>query len=294
MDKEINKVEAFDLDAELTKLNTPDRYRQDRDFCSYFYTEKDIRNLFDKAATSYPSREQPLREALSNLVKLKDYKDTHGKDEYYEKNQPLAWEAARTALAGEGEPQEVESEFSNALEWIVLLQSALTELVELKKIKDTQGKTADYESRQPLAWQTAFSVLDLLNKDDGFYNKIPGQVVVKGVETNKYKYCNHHHELTDQHELVDFGNGQFVANKRAIPLLKALNEAGLQTRTHHFSHENDHGFISILLDNVRLEIKTVNEIDADRTCYNGKKELLIMWDPIKSGDEDSLNKNVNK
>lgn len=98
------------------------------------------------------------------------------------------------------------------------------------------------------------------------------------IDTDKYKYCNHHHELTDEHELVDFGDGEFVANKAAIPLLKALNEAGLKTRTHHFTHEDGHGFISILLDNVRIEVKTVNEIDADRTKYNGKKELLLIWD----------------
>lgn len=95
--------------------------------------------------------------------------------------------------------------------------------------------------------------------------------------TDKYKFCNHHHELTDEHEIVDFGDGEFVANKAAIPLLKALNEAGLKTRTHHFAGGN-HGFVSILLDNVRLEIKQVNEVDADRTKYNGKTELLILWD----------------
>ena len=43
--------------------------------------------------------------------------------------------------------------------------------------------------------------------------------------TDKYKHCNHHHEIGDNHELVDFGDGEFVANKEAIPLLKALSEA---------------------------------------------------------------------
>ena len=94
--------------------------------------------------------------------------------------------------------------------------------------------------------------------------------------TDKYKGCNHHHELTPDHEIVNFGNGEFVANKMAIPLLKAMNEAGIKTRTHHMD-ENEHGFISILLDNVRLEIKPVNEADATRTKYNGKYELLISW-----------------
>lgn len=98
--------------------------------------------------------------------------------------------------------------------------------------------------------------------------------------TDKYKYCNHHHELTDQHEIVDFGTGEFVANKVAIPLLKALNEVGLKTRTHHMDERG--GFVAILLDNVRIEIKPVFEKDADRTEFNGKYELLILWERSES------------
>lgn len=94
---------------------------------------------------------------------------------------------------------------------------------------------------------------------------------------DKYKYCNHHHELTDEHEMVNFGNGEFVANKAAIPLLKALNEIGFRTRTHHYDGSG-RGFVSILLDEgVTIETKTVNEIDADRSEYDGQKELLILW-----------------
>ena len=95
--------------------------------------------------------------------------------------------------------------------------------------------------------------------------------------TRRYKFCNHHHEVEENHEIVDFGDGMFVANKAAIPLLKALNDVGLKTRTHHYDG-GEHGFVSILLeDGVTIEVKTVNEKDADRTKYNGKKELLIMW-----------------
>lgn len=94
--------------------------------------------------------------------------------------------------------------------------------------------------------------------------------------TNKYKFCNHHHELTEEHQIVDFGDGEFVANKKAIPLLKALNDLGLRTRTHHVGEENN--FFSILLaENVSVEIVTVNELNADRDKYNGQKELLIQW-----------------
>ena len=95
--------------------------------------------------------------------------------------------------------------------------------------------------------------------------------------TDKYLHCNHHHEISDDQEMVDFGDGAFVANKQAIPLLKALNELGLRTRTHHIG-EQDHAFISILLDpEVALQIRTVFEKDATRTQYNGQRELLISW-----------------
>lgn len=94
--------------------------------------------------------------------------------------------------------------------------------------------------------------------------------------TDKYRQFNHHHELTEDHELVDFGDGEFIANKPAIPLLKALYEAGLRTRSHHVGNDG-YSWVCILLDGVDLEIRTVNEKDADRTKYNGKTELLIRW-----------------
>jgi hypothetical protein len=94
--------------------------------------------------------------------------------------------------------------------------------------------------------------------------------------TTAYADCNHHHELTPDHEMVDFGDGAFVANKAGVPLLAALNALGLRTRTHHIE-KGGHCFVSILLDDVRIEIATVDEIHADRTKYNGKKELLLFW-----------------
>ena len=94
--------------------------------------------------------------------------------------------------------------------------------------------------------------------------------------TEKYKYCNHHHEIDKEHTLVDFGDGKFVANNQGIPLLKALNKIGLKTRTHHIGKE-DHCFVAILLDNASIEVRKVDERDADRTKYNGKYEVLITW-----------------
>lgn len=95
--------------------------------------------------------------------------------------------------------------------------------------------------------------------------------------TDKYRYCNHFHKIDEYHEMVDFGDGEFVANKEAIPLLKALNEAGLRTRTHHMSDEHENAFVGILLDNASVEVREVREADSDRDKYKGRWELLIKW-----------------
>lgn len=50
-----------------------------------------------------------------------------------------------------------------------------------------------------------------------------------------YRFCNHHHELTDGHKIVTIGGETFVANVDAIPLLEALDAVGLKTRTHHIA-----------------------------------------------------------
>ena len=97
--------------------------------------------------------------------------------------------------------------------------------------------------------------------------------------SNKHKKCNHHHEITSEQKLVDFGSGEFVADRKRIALLKALNECGLVTRTHCYGHKTGYSFISILLENnLRIEVRKVNEVDADRTEFNGKTELLLSWE----------------
>jgi len=40
-----------------------------------------------------------LVEALEELIAIKSYKNQHGKDEWYEEKQPIAWEKARQALS---------------------------------------------------------------------------------------------------------------------------------------------------------------------------------------------------
>ena len=100
---------------------------------------------------------------------------------------------------------------------------------------------------------------------------------MRELPTDEYKFCNHHHEIGENHEVVNFGDDIFVANKAAIPLLRALNEVGLRTRTHHYDGGNN-GFISVLLeDGVKVETRRAEEREASRTKHNGKTELLIQW-----------------
>ena len=92
-----------------------------------------------------------------------------------------------------------------------------------------------------------------------------------------YRACNHHHEPTDRHRVVTIGGKHFVANVEAIPLLEALNGLGLETRTHHIADGCENAFVSIMLDDVSIEVRKVNEVSAGRTAFNGRHELLIQW-----------------
>lgn len=99
-----------------------------------------------------------------------------------------------------------------------------------------------------------------------------------GKPTTDFKFCNHHHEIDEDHELVTIGGETFVANKAAIPLLEALAGVGLKTRTHHIGGAGENSFVGILMDNIdSAEPHEVCEVAATRTTYNGKKELLIQW-----------------
>lgn len=96
--------------------------------------------------------------------------------------------------------------------------------------------------------------------------------------TEKYRHFNHYHEITENDKLVNIGGEEFIANKKAIPILKALNDLGLKTRTHHI--DKDGWFFSIIIDwdkDIRVELRDVHERDSSRTIYNGKKEVLISW-----------------
>ena len=94
--------------------------------------------------------------------------------------------------------------------------------------------------------------------------------------STKFTHMNHHHELTPEHEIVNYAGVEFVANKMAIPILSALHDLGLRTRTHHV--QDKQGFVSVLLDpGVSVEVRQVNERDADRDIYNGQTEVLLRW-----------------
>jgi hypothetical protein len=116
------------------------------------------------------------------------------------------------------------------------------------------------------------------SKDGASWNEVSEMLneLMEPKQSIDFKFCNHYHELTNKHSIVNFGDGNFIANDMAIPLLQSLNELGLKTRTHHIDENG--GFVSILIENgIRAEIREVNEFYADRTKYNGKTELLISW-----------------
>lgn len=92
---------------------------------------------------------------------------------------------------------------------------------------------------------------------------------MSNVPSEKYAWCNHHHELTDRHEMVTIGGNKFVANKKAIPLLQALSDAGLKTRSHHIDKPEDNAFICLLMDNVHT-------VDIHR-LEDGTQQLCIQW-----------------
>jgi len=86
--------------------------------------------------------------------------------------------------------------------------------------------------------------------------------------SKEYVWCNHHHELTNSHKVVEIGGNKFVANKKAIPLLNALNDVGLGTTSHHIDKQEDNSFIQISMKNIRaVEIRD--------------EKLTIQWDQDK-------------
>ena len=69
-------------------------------------------------------------------------------------------------------------------------------------------------------------------------------------------------------------NGQMVwADPKLIPLLKALNEVGLITRSHCAGHESDKAFVIIRLESINgIEICTRGEYNEVRLFWDRSKE----------------------
>lgn len=96
--------------------------------------------------------------------------------------------------------------------------------------------------------------------------------------TDKYKHFNHHHEITDDQEFIEIGGQKIIADKKMVSLLKALNDLGLETRTHNYNKEEC--WVSIVFDNrTQVNIRKIQESNATRTRFNGKTEVLLSWMP---------------
>ena len=71
------------------------------------------------------------------------------------------------------------------------------------------------------------------------------------LDNKKYKFCNHHHELTKDYEIVDFGDGEFVANKEAtaITIFKRVRMAYEQLPNYIKPGVKDYGKTGMTLGN---------------------------------------------
>ena len=79
----------------------------------------------------------------------------------------------------------------------------------------------------------------------------------------------------DRQEEVELCGKKVWADPELIPLLKALNDVGLQTRSHCCGHGTAPAWVAIRLDSINgVEIRT----DANY------RELLITWRPNARSD----------
>jgi hypothetical protein len=80
-----------------------------------------------------------------------------------------------------------------------------------------------------------------------------------------------HPERQDQ---ITVGGQTFWADRELIPLLRALNEAGLRTRSHCSGHGEMSAWVAIRTDNISgVEIRNWGEY----------KEILLTWEPSWRG-----------
>ena len=98
----VSVTTAISITEEHTRLHTA------KLFCRVRELEEKHNDLIEEVETGVPeatriieelkAENERLREALEMLVELKEIKDLQGKTQYYEENQPIAWEKAKEAL----------------------------------------------------------------------------------------------------------------------------------------------------------------------------------------------------
>lgn len=98
-------------------------------------------------------------------------------------------------------------------EWVAIFYGALNELVELKQIKDVEGKTADYIERQPKAWYLANKALFLWKKSD-YGAKALQYSVGDGWIDVKYGLPEPNKPVNVYYESADFVNINWIKNDK--------------------------------------------------------------------------------
>ncbi len=127
----------------------------------------------------------PEFKALERLVFLKHYKDNHGKNDYYLREQPKAWEKAQE-IVGTNTPDfnlkltlsppapvsvnTVEDERGVTIDDMNRTPEykALERLLFLKHYKDNHGKNDYYLREQPKAWKVAKDLVEDCSLDYAF------------------------------------------------------------------------------------------------------------------------------
>ena len=79
-------------------------------------------------------------------------------------------------------------------------------------------------------------------------------------------------EIMDERKLMRLGGEEVWIDAELVPLIRALNDVGLITRSHCSGHKNRHAWVAITLDNITSIEVRVNH------CFN---EILLKWDRPK-------------
>lgn len=106
-----------------------------------------------------------------------------------------------------------ESNEENGWDWVAIFYGALYELVQLKDLKDSEGKTENYLERQPKAWYLAKSALELWKKSD--YGALPLESELSRLKEENERLRE---EMTIIHGLFE----RFIPKEVALDDLKQM------------------------------------------------------------------------